>query len=262
MEQNRYSFSTGALYPLESEDALRLIGAAGFCHAELMPQAFGDITEEASKRYESCKVHIASIHYPLALFAMLYSGHRTMSEEGRRYSAELTAFARRMDTEFIVIHPTAEYAGDMKELIEPKVLENIRFLSDACQKQGIRLAMENYPSGVGQYPETLEKYIESLDMPGMLPMVDTTEVIEGGGDPVEFLGKLSQAPCHLHLSDFKDGKKHLPIGQGIISWDRVFAVLKEKGYTGYYTLEPAYRYYLKDIPARLARDFEFLHGKV
>jgi len=261
MEQNRYSFSTGALYPLESEDALRLIGEAGFGHAELMPQAFGDITEEASKRYEGCKVHIASIHFPLALFAMLYSAHGTMSEEGRRYSSDLTSFARRMGTEVIVIHPTAEYAGDMKEIIEPKVLDNIRFLSDACEKRGITLAMENYPSGVGRYPETLEKYVASLGMPGILPMVDTTEVIEGGGDPVDFLRKLSRAPCHLHLSDFKDGKKHLPIGQGTIDWDLVFAVLKEKDYSGYYTLEPAYRHYLKDIPSRLARDLDFLRGK-
>ena len=36
---SRYSFSTGALYPLESEDALRRIKNAGFDNAELMPQA-------------------------------------------------------------------------------------------------------------------------------------------------------------------------------------------------------------------------------
>lgn len=41
---SRYSFSTGALYPLESEDALRRIKNAGFDNAELMPQApFGRV---------------------------------------------------------------------------------------------------------------------------------------------------------------------------------------------------------------------------
>jgi sugar phosphate isomerase/epimerase len=43
---------------------------------------------------------------------MLYSGHRTMSEEGRSYGTRLIEFARRMGTEFVVIHPTNEYEGD------------------------------------------------------------------------------------------------------------------------------------------------------
>lgn len=262
MQNNRYSFSTGALFPLESEDALRLIGDAGFGNAELMPQAFGDIADEAVKRYDGCNVHIASIHYPLALFSMLYSAHRSMSEEGRRYAAGLIRFARRMGTEFIVIHPTYAYEGDMKEILEPRILGNIRFLYDLCEKNGITLAMENYPVGVGRYPESLEQYIRSLDMPGMKPMVDTTEVIEGGGDPVDFIGKLSVTPCHLHLSDYKEGRKHLPPGSGSIHWEQVFAVLRERDYHGYYTLEPSYRYYLKEIARNLARDYEFISGMV
>ena len=42
MKQAQYSFSTGALFPYESEDALAMIKAAGFDYAELMPQAISD----------------------------------------------------------------------------------------------------------------------------------------------------------------------------------------------------------------------------
>lgn len=262
MHNNRYSFSTGALFPLESEDALRLIGEAGFGNAELMPQAFCDVTDAAASRFEKCGVHIASIHYPLAMFSMLYSAHVSMSEEGRRFSEALVKLAHRMGTEFIVIHPTNEYSGVMKDVIEPRVLDNIRFLCAAADRYGITVAMENYPSGVGQYPDTLQAYTEAWGISNMKVMVDTTEVIEGGGDPVDFIARLNQAPCHLHMSDYKDGRKHLPAGQGMISWDTLFSLLKSKGYSGYWTLEPAYRFYMVDLPEKLSRDFEFISSHV
>jgi hypothetical protein len=121
--------------------------------------------------------------------------------------------------------------------------------------------MENYPTGVGQRPETLERYIRSLNLPDMKPWWIPRRSSRAEGTRWSFF-RTDRGSCHLHLSDYKDGKKHLPIGQGTISWGKVFAVLKEKGYSGYYTLEPAYRYYLKDIPSRLARDFEYLSGLV
>lgn len=262
MNDNRYSFSTGALFPLESDEALRLIGQAGFGHAELMPQAFADVSDAAALRFEKCGVHIASIHYPLAMFSMLYTAHSTMSEEGRRFSKALVTLAHRMRTEFIVIHPTNEYAGVMKEIIEPQVLENIWYLCDIAAQHSITIAMENYPTGVGQYPDTLQAYTKAWNIPNMKVMVDTTEVIEGGGDPVDFISRLDEAPCHLHMSDYQDGRKHLPAGQGIIPWDDLFSLLKAKGYTGYWTLEPAYRFYMVDLPAKLAQDFEFISSHV
>ena len=47
-----------------------------------------------------------------------------------------------------------------------------------------------------------------------------------------------------------------------IPWSDLFALLQEKEYTGYYTLEPSYRHYLSDIPTKLRRDFELLSSLV
>ena len=254
---DRYAFSTGALYPLESDYALKLLKESGFSHAELMPQAFGDLDDQAAIRYEKTGIHISSIHYPLAMFAMLYSSHPTMSAEGRKLSDSVVKLGRRMDTRVIVIHPTNAYPEEQKELLEKPVLANIRYFVDLCDEAGIQVAMENYPTGVGQYPDTLQRYIESLNMPSVQPMVDTTEVCEGGGDPVAFLRAINPRPCHLHLSDFGGGKKHLPAGQGSIDWISVAKVLQEKQYAGYYTLEPSYRHYLTDIPEKLRSAYEF-----
>ncbi|HPK47767.1 MAG TPA: sugar phosphate isomerase/epimerase family protein [Sphaerochaeta sp.] len=259
---NRYAFSTGALYPLPSEQALRLVAEAGFAHAELMPQCFWDTSEEATGSFEKTKVHVSSIHYPLAMFSMLYSAHPVMSEEGRALSRDIVTMGKRLGTEFLVIHPTNQYEGEMATYIEPRIIENVHYLGALCEEASITLAMENYPVGVGQHPQTLERYVEEWQMPVMKVMVDTTEVMEGGEDPLSFIASLSQPPCHLHLSDFKEQKKHLPIGMGEIPWSDLFALLQEKEYTGYYTLEPSYRHYLSDIPTKLRRDFELLSSLV
>ncbi len=259
---NRYAFSTGALYPLPSQQALSLVGEAGFAHAELMPQCFWDTSEEATLSFEKTKVHVSSIHYPLAMFSMLYSAHPVMSDEGRALSRDIVTMGRRLGTEFLVIHPTNQYEGEMATYIEPRIRENLRYLGSLCEETSITLAMENYPVGVGRYPQTLERYVHDWQIPMMKVMVDTTEVMEGGEEPLSFIASLSEAPCHLHLSDFKEKNKHLPIGMGEIHWSDLFALLQKKGYAGYYTLEPSYRHYLSDIPAKLRRDFELLSSLV
>lgn len=260
MKNLKTSFSTGALYPLESPRALRLVAEAGFQHAELMPQCFADLDKANYKEMLGAGVHIASVHYPLAMFAMLYSAHGTMSEEGRRFSRILVDFAHAMGSEVVIVHPTLEYEGDMKRLLEPKVKENIVFLADLCEKRSLTLAMENHPSGVGRLPGTLEAYVQSWGLASMRPMVDTTEALEGGVDPCDFIAGMAGVPCHLHLSDFAEGKKHLPIGTGRIDWKALAALLKGRGYEGYWTIEPSYKYYLEGIEARLVRDLERLEA--
>lgn len=253
--KEKMSFSTGALFPLESWDALSKLHKAGFEHAELMPQAFCDVEECNYGKMLGSGIHIASIHYPLAMFSMLYSAHISMSNEGRELSRRIVAFGHAMGSEVIVVHTTSEYTGDMKRFIEPRVKDNICFLADLCAKNSITLAMENHPSGVGQFPDTLEEYIASWNLDVMKPMVDTTESLEGGVDPIEFIAGMKETPCHMHMSDFANGKKHFPLGEGGIDWTGLIALLKERGYQGYWTLEPSYRHYLTDIDEKLRRDF-------
>lgn len=252
---NRYSFSTGALFPLESEDALQLIKNAGFDNAELMPQAISDASETATKKFEKTGIRIASIHYPLAMFGVLYTAHKTMREDGRKFSKDLLTMGRRMGTKVLVVHPHSPAIPGYEQLLEQPIIDNIRWLADTCADYGVTLAMENSPKTCAT-AEQLTAYIASYGEINMRPIVDTTEVCEAGGDPVEFLSKVK--PCHLHLSDFAGAKKHLPAGEGAIDWAGVKAQLAD--YQGFYTLEPSYRYYLEDIEARLAKAYRFVSG--
>lgn len=257
MDIERISFSTGALYPMESYDALRMLSSCGYRHAELMPQCFSDIDCRNYNGMKSTGIHIASIHYPLAMFALLYSAHEGMSREGMEFADKLIAFAKNMGSEVIVIHPVAEMEGEMS-FLQDRIHRNIRYIGNLCQEEGLILAMENHPSGKGQYPELLDAYVDSLGIASMRPMVDTTESWEGGVDPVDFIFKLRNAPCHLHLSDFADGCKHYPIGTGKTDWESLVTLLKDRNYSGYWTLEPAYRHYLSNIENKLIESRKYL----
>lgn len=252
------AFSTGALYTIETIEALGKIRNAGFKHAELMPQCYEDLSLEMLAKIDKVGIHISSIHYPLTYFGILYNANPGMMRESRAFADRLALFAKNANTEYVVVHPENEYKGILVEKVGKPIRESLLYLCEALAKVNVTVAMENYPSGVGQFPDTLDKYVHELDVPNMKVMVDTTEVIEGGGDPVQFIKGLENVPCHLHMSDFADGVKHLPIGTGKVDWQAIADALKGRGYEGYYNLEPSYKYYFEDMDGQLKRDYEFI----
>lgn len=255
------AFSTGAFYTMETADALRRIRRAGFPNAELMPQCSEDLSPVMLKKADEIGIHISSIHYPLVFFGILYNANPGMYRESKNFSDNLAEFAKAAGTEFVVIHPEEEYQGKFVQILGKPINDSIRYMCAALADKGITVAMENYPSGVGQHPDTLDAYVKALAIPNMKVMVDTTEVIEGGGDPLEFIAALENVPCHLHLSDY-DEKKHIPIGTGKVDWKALTTLLKNRGFTGYWTLEPSYKYYLDDPDGQLKRDYDYITALV
>lgn len=258
---NKYAFSTAALYPLESDTALGLIKNAGFKYAELMPQAFSDVTDEFAEKALKTGIQVSSVHYPLAMFAMLYTSHPAMSEDGHRLGRDIVKFCTKLGAKVLVIHPHIPPAEKYRNLLEPPIIKNIIYLADLCYENNINLAMENSPKGDGKTGEELIEYISIFKgHPAIHPMVDTTEACEANQDPAEFIKTVR--PIHLHLSDYKDDMKHLPAGQGSINWNNIKSVLSQIGYEGYYTLEPSYRYYIEDTENRLKEAYNFIQNLI
>lgn len=251
----RFSFSTGALYPLPSADALTRIGGAGFRYAELMPQAFSDVSEHFGREALRAGVHVASIHYPLAMFSMLYNAHPAMAEDGRKFSRQLVAMGRQLSTEVLVIHPHNPVPPEQYELLERPVTETLHQLAELCADAGIRLVVENSPNGPGRTPDSLLSYINKTFGVAAGVIVDTTEAREAGLNPAAFIREAR--PEHLHLSDFGGEKKHLPPGEGEIDWAAVKEAAESYGYAGLYTIEPSWRHYTEDIGPRLQKAFRF-----
>ena len=255
MGKERFSFSTGALYPYDSVTALQLIHDAGFPRAELMPQALSDVSEESTLAFEKTGILLGSIHYPLVFFGMQYNCTPSMIADSRIYAKKLLGMGKRLDCHILVVHPhdVPSLKGHDALLNQP-MIDNLRWLADTCADYGYTMAMENHPRSAPTAKDLLD-YIAMLDRPSILPMVDTTEVKEADGEPAEFLRQLT--PCHLHMSDFGTFK-HVPAGDGIFDWKDIRAALEEKQYKGYFTLEPAYRWYIDEPLKELRRAYKFL----
>lgn len=256
----KYSFSTAALYPRTAGDSLRLIAGAGFGYAELMPQCFGDARETFALEAEKCGVQIASVHYPLAMFSMLYNAGEGMIGEARKFGGELVRLCGRLGAEVLVIHPHEPQKDEkLKKRLEEPIVGNILHLAEDCERCGLTLAVENSPKGPGRNPDGLLAYIAFLGAgPAARPMVDTTEACEAGLDPAEFISAVK--PAHLHLSDHAGEAKHIPAGEGEVDWPAIVRALE--GYKGYYTLEPLYRFYLDEPERRLAKAYDFISGLI
>lgn len=255
MNRDRFSFSTGALYTYRSEDALRLIHEAGFPRAELMPQALSDVSEESTKKFEKTGVKLGSIHYPLVFFGILYNCNPAMCEDSDAYAKKLLTMGSRLDCHVLVVHPHEKPSmSGYDDVLERPVIDNILRLADLCGKMGYTLAMENSPKTCAT-PQQLLEYVAFLNHPVIKPMVDVTEAREAEQDPAEFLRGVT--PCHLHMSDYGT-RKHMPAGEGSFDWKAIRAELDKKNYGGFYTLEPAYRFYMENTEGMLRKAYSFL----
>jgi sugar phosphate isomerase/epimerase len=258
----KISFSTAALFPRDSVESLRLIGAAGFEYAELMPQCFSDVGDAFVSRAAGVGAKVGSVHYPLAMFSLLYNAHPGMCADARDFGRKIVRLCTGLGAGVLVVHPHERGKDALHyELLEKPIIKNILDLHSACVDAGVQLVMENNPRGPGRSPEGLLSYLESFGNGiDIKPMVDTTESCEADEDPVEFLRKVK--PAHTHLSDHVGDTKHIPAGDGEIDWKGVRDALAENGYQGLYTLEPLYKHYLFDAEGELKRAHAFISGLV
>ena len=60
----------------------------------------------------------------------------------------------------------------------------------------------------------------------------------------------------MHMSDHAGDAKHIPAGEGEADWKAIKKALG--GYSGYYTLEPSYRFYLSEPENKLAKAYSFI----
>jgi len=257
---NKYSFSTAALFPRSAPESLRLIAGAGFSHAELMPQCFADARETFAREAQKCGIHVASVHYPLAMFSMLYNAGEGMVDEARGFGSGLVRLCSALGAEVLVVHPhDPQKDPSLRQLLEEPIRRNLQLLGEECAAAGLTLAIENSPKGPGRTPAGLLSYIKALGAgPAAAPLVDTTEACEADEDPAAFIAAVK--PRHMHMSDHAGEAKHIPAGEGEADWKAIKKALA--GYTGYYTLEPLYRFYLNEPEKKLAKAYAFISGLI
>ena len=75
----------------------------------------------------------------------------------------------------------------------------------------------------------LERLAEAIPAQDMGFTLDTFWIQAGGGDPAQWIERLSGRVPVIHLKDYAYGRKMAVVGEGNINFDRVFAKAEESG---------------------------------
>lgn len=140
----------------------------------------------------------------------------------------------KLGVEFITIH--ANWPGIVfspREGVEFQI-ESLGKLVKEAEKYNLKLMYEPI--------DTLNDSIENIsvilkEIPELFFHLDIGHANLFGRKPEEFIEKFHPKLKHVHLHDnFGNADLHLPLGHGVINWERILRILK-KYYDGTITLE-------------------------
>ncbi len=250
----KISFSTAALYPRDTIEALEIIKNCGINYAELMPQDISETTTDFAKEIlgKDIGIKVSSIHFPLILSTFYYNCYPKIQNTTKKIIDELIKAAEILEVEIIVSHGLPLFKdGYKKKLFYPTILENINYLIDGAAKRNISIAIENGPNYNTRTPFSHNDFIKGFSQKNIGAVIDTTESCEARQEIFDFLKNVDNI-IHFHISDFaKDKGKHLVLGEGEIDWEKFFVELETKRFKGYMVIEPLYKYFLENPEAKI-----------
>jgi sugar phosphate isomerase/epimerase len=139
----------------------------------------------------------------------------------------------------IVFHPGYDrwrYDGDVDLWVEKSLL-TWRPLLEKAESLSARFALENV---FEEDPHSLEKLLGALNSPYVGYCLDAghgnlfSEVPLGG-----WIERLGDRLLEMHIHDNRGGEDdHLPVGEGEIDFDEIFAAVKTRGLRPICTIEP------------------------
>lgn len=145
-----------------------------------------------------------------------------------------------------------------------RTVEGILRSLEYAEKRDVVLCLENhYKDGTWLYPEFAQpeeiflEILDRVDSPRLGVQYDPSNAVVGGYDPVRFLEKVLPRVVTMHASDralvpgatlddlhasdgrtgYSDKLRHGEVGQGLIDYDAIFAILARAGYAGWISVE-------------------------
>ncbi len=151
-------------------------------------------------------------------------GFRTIAQAVRRMGASIA---------FVSVH-----AG---ELPLPDVYRRMRCIGDIAAEMGLRVAMETHPDLITN-GDVASRTMQAIAHPSVGINFDTANIYyyNEGTDAVTELRKVAHYVFSVHLKD-TNGKPrtwYFPtLGEGVVDFPQVFAILLERGMCGPFTME-------------------------
>ena len=142
--------------------------------------------------------------------------------------------------ELVVVHPgqRSSKRNDLDEQWKYQA-DSYRQILEAAKAHEVTVTVENMEwekenelVRTAEDIQRLQQMVGDSHLPVTLDLThvaDTTRIV----DAIDILGK---DIIHVHVSDFGE-KRHIPLGEGILDFPRIFQKLTEKGFSGILSFE-------------------------
>lgn len=128
------------------------------------------------------------------------------------------------------------------------IVDSFRECTKAAEENGVTYALENHGMFAGKASQ-VKNILDSVGSPALKSTADTGNFLLVCNDPVEAVSLLIDDIAHVHFKDFKkvesggyeaqDGTHYIgtAIGDGQVDLKKIVALLREKGYDGFLSIE-------------------------
>lgn len=230
--------STASFYPLETEEAISLIGQNKIACTEIFFNSEKELkdtfTDYILDIIHGTPLKITALH-PMLSFAEPYM---IFSEYYRRFDESLEKFkhyfeiAAKLGAKFINLHgdrptgklPTEEYC------------ERFKIIADEGKKFGVTLCQENVNGYRSADPEFLAEMVQFLGEDANFTL-DIKQCIRAGYTVPKIMEAMSYKIRHVHISDHSPAGDCLLPTKGQFNFKALMTDLKNHGYTGDYVIE-------------------------
>ncbi len=142
-----------------------------------------------------------------------------------------------LEMDLLTVHLWLDSRFVSRPALECKV-ELLREVVSKAAEKGITVCLEN----LSESPEQMALALEALPALHLTLDVGHAELLSRGNLAAGFLDRWPHRIGHIHLHDNRGGGSpaddlHLPVGEGIIDFERFFGLVRQVGYRGTMTLE-------------------------
>ncbi|MDQ3227476.1 MAG: DUF309 domain-containing protein [Chloroflexota bacterium] len=242
----RLGLSTGALYPIATEEVPDMAARAGLFDLEIMLQTPGEYGSSfihelnARCRAAGCRVH--AIHLWQELHPLL-SPYERRAREGRTLFARAIDAAAELGAKVILWHGPKR-AEMRTPSAQPHFLDAVADLGSACAAAGLRLAVENVSwcalasvRDVLAFSAAVKEFDPRAERIGFA--FDPFQADEAGANPFMMLAAMENRVFDVHLSDRREATpemRHLSPGEGDLPWPALLRAISGS-YSGPLMLE-------------------------
>lgn len=239
--------SSACLYPMLTEDAIKLLVDNGVKHTEIFFNSFSELSRsfisDLRRILIPANVTVEAIHpfscvaEPLFLFSSYKRRFEDSLDQYRRYFEA----AQLLKCHKFVLHGDR---GERHSIDEKEYFERFAKLCEIAKAFDVIVLQENVSNFRSRDIDFIKRMSEYLGDVANFTF-DVKQSVRAGADPFEMLDAMGKKVRHVHISDNDETHDCLVSGQGSFDTSKLFDRLKTIGYDGAVLLE-VYRHNFKE----------------